>query len=162
MRQQIASAVHLVVQLSRAGSGKRLVTSISEVTGVEPSGTVAIKTLFGFDPDERRLRPTGLVSCHFDRLQAAGGLTAHDLFERRAMNLLVAALNSALIYLCSRHFFRLRSRGWGGEVARLERRAAELGDPVHTSIGAWAGLAVAAVVVGAFRISPSWVLPWAS
>ncbi len=81
VRHQIESAVHLVVQLSRTASGKRLVSSISEVSGFDLSGSVAIKTLFGFDPIEQRLRPTGFVSRHFQRLQNAGGLTPQDLFK---------------------------------------------------------------------------------
>jgi pilus assembly protein CpaF len=78
--QQIAAAVNLIVQLSRSGSGPRLVTAVAEVTGIDAAGVVATKTLFGFDPAEQRLRPTGLISRQFHRLREVGGLSAADLF----------------------------------------------------------------------------------
>ncbi len=67
------------------------------------------------------------------------------------MTFLLAALIGAAVYTCSRYSFALRTMGFGGEVARLERRSAELGDSARASIGAWTGLAVAAVLIGAYR-----------
>lgn len=49
LRQQIASAVHLVVQISRHRDGKRRITNISEITGME-GDQIATRTLFEFRP----------------------------------------------------------------------------------------------------------------
>jgi len=47
VRQQIASAVHLIVQISRMNDGKRRITQIEEVVGIE-SGRITSQTLFKF------------------------------------------------------------------------------------------------------------------
>ena len=46
VREQIAGAVHLVVQQSRLASGARRVTAIAEVTGLEDDGRVALRDVF--------------------------------------------------------------------------------------------------------------------
>lgn len=48
IRQQIASAVHLVVQVSRLMDGQRKTTSISEITGME-GDTVTMQEIFKFE-----------------------------------------------------------------------------------------------------------------
>jgi pilus assembly protein CpaF len=47
IREQIASAVQLIVQLSRLGDGSRKITAITEVTGME-STTVSLQDIFLF------------------------------------------------------------------------------------------------------------------
>ncbi len=67
IREQVASALHLIVQLQRFPDGSRKIVRVSEVTGIE-GGTVTMQDLFvfkpeGMDPDGRvlgRFRPTGL------------------------------------------------------------------------------------------------------
>lgn len=54
IREQIASAIHIIVQQSRFPCGTRAVTSITEVTGME-SGKIQMQELFRF----RVLRPSG-------------------------------------------------------------------------------------------------------
>jgi pilus assembly protein CpaF len=49
IREQIASAVDLVVQQTRFACGTRAVTSITEVTGIE-SGKVQMQEIFRFQP----------------------------------------------------------------------------------------------------------------
>lgn len=49
-RAQIASAIHLVVQLTRMRDGKRRVTSITEIVGME-GDIVTTQELFGFEAD---------------------------------------------------------------------------------------------------------------
>lgn len=49
LRQQITSAIHLVVQISRQRDGKRRITQIDEIVGLEGE-TVVTQTLFGFRP----------------------------------------------------------------------------------------------------------------
>jgi len=48
MRQQITSAVHLVIQIARLTDGTRRITSISEITGMEGE-TTAMQEIFKFD-----------------------------------------------------------------------------------------------------------------
>jgi pilus assembly protein CpaF len=79
IREQIASALHLLVQISRLPDGSRRVTSVTEVTGMEGQ-TVTMQDLFllrreGVDSEGRivaRLMPTGLRPYHMDRFVASG------------------------------------------------------------------------------------------
>ncbi len=64
IREQIASAVHMVVHLSRMGDGSRRVTEISAVTGME-GDAIGLSSLFRFEPD-----PTG--RSRIGLLQATG------------------------------------------------------------------------------------------
>lgn len=50
LRTQIASAVHLIVQVSRQRDGKRRITQIDEVCGLDGDRLVT-QTLFGFKPE---------------------------------------------------------------------------------------------------------------
>lgn len=63
IREQIVGAVDLVVQVSRFANGKRRVTHISEVTGIDPeTGQVRLEDIFTLhDPDQPRLRHTGYI-----------------------------------------------------------------------------------------------------
>ncbi len=49
LRQQISSAVHLVIQIARQRDGKRRITQIDEVVGIE-NGDIKLQTLFIFKP----------------------------------------------------------------------------------------------------------------
>jgi pilus assembly protein CpaF len=48
IREQIAGAVHLIVQQTRLSDGSRKVTQICEVTGIDDDGTVALVPLYKF------------------------------------------------------------------------------------------------------------------
>ena len=48
IRSQIASAIHLIVQLTRMSDGKRKVTSISEITGME-GDIIQMQEVFRFN-----------------------------------------------------------------------------------------------------------------
>jgi pilus assembly protein CpaF len=79
IRQQIASALHLVVQLSRLSDGTRKVLSIAELTGVEGE-VICMQELFTFERqglDEAgkvrgRFRGAGLRPQCAERLAATG------------------------------------------------------------------------------------------
>jgi pilus assembly protein CpaF len=58
VRQQIASAVHLLVQCARLSDGSRRVTSITEVTGIE-ADIVTLQDIFSFE--KRGVSPRGKV-----------------------------------------------------------------------------------------------------
>lgn len=78
IREQIASAVDLIVHAERLKDGSRKTVSITEVSGME-GDVVVLTDLFifeqtGFEADEviGRLRPTGLRPKFMDKLEAAG------------------------------------------------------------------------------------------
>ncbi len=79
MRQQIASAIQVVVQVSRLTDGTRKIVSISEIVGME-GDVVTMQELFvfdrqGMDADGNvvgEFRPTGIRPRFSDRLRAYG------------------------------------------------------------------------------------------
>ncbi len=90
MRQQISSAVDLVVQAARLSDGTRRITSISEITGMEGE-TITMQEIFkfersGIDRDGRvigRHRPTGVRPLFTERLKIHGLVVPRTLFEER-------------------------------------------------------------------------------
>jgi pilus assembly protein CpaF len=88
IRQQIASAVHVLVQCSRMSDGTRRVTSITEVTGIE-TDIVTLQDLFvfekrGLSPGGRvlgRFAATGILPKFNDKLLAAGIRLPSELFD---------------------------------------------------------------------------------
>jgi pilus assembly protein CpaF len=79
IREQIASAINLIVQQTRLRDGQRKVSAITEVQGLE-SGTVVLQDIFvleekGMTPDGKviaQLRPTGVRPKFTPRLEANG------------------------------------------------------------------------------------------
>jgi pilus assembly protein CpaF len=90
IRQQIASAIHVVVQIARLTDGSRKVVSISEITGMEGE-SIWMQDIFAFDrvgidPDGRVrgvFRATGAVSKFGDRLATAGYRFNPEWFNSR-------------------------------------------------------------------------------
>src|ERR1043166_8726532 len=88
MRQQIASAINLVVQVARMSDGSRRVTSISEITGMEGE-TITMQEIFqyertGVDKEGQvigRFRPTGIRPRFAERLKASGLQLPRVFFE---------------------------------------------------------------------------------
>jgi pilus assembly protein CpaF len=88
MRQQIASALDLVIQAARLSDGTRRVTSISEITGMEGE-TITMQEIFqferkGVDKDGRvigRFRPTGVRPRFAERLKQYGMTLPRVFFE---------------------------------------------------------------------------------
>jgi len=88
IRQQIASAVNLIVQVSRLADGTRKVTGISEITGME-GDIITMQEIFVFErsgigPNGKvmgRFRATGIRPKCSDRIQAAGLTLGMDMFE---------------------------------------------------------------------------------
>src|SRR5438876_828092 len=88
MRQQIASALDLVLQVARLSDGSRRVTSISEITGME-GDTITMQEIFqfertGIDAQSQvigRFRPTGIRPRFAERLKAAGLQLPRVFFE---------------------------------------------------------------------------------
>jgi pilus assembly protein CpaF len=78
IREQIASALDLVVHLDRLRDGSRRVTNIVEIQGME-GDTITMTDVFAFEQtgyeDSRvigRLRPTGLRPKFMDKIEASG------------------------------------------------------------------------------------------
>jgi pilus assembly protein CpaF len=88
VRQQIASAVNLIIQVNRIADGTRKVTSIAEITGMEQD-VITMQELFtftksGVDRDGRvtgTFRATGIRPKCADRLATAGYPLPMDMFE---------------------------------------------------------------------------------
>jgi pilus assembly protein CpaF len=88
MRQQIASAIQLVVQQTRLSDGSRKVTSISEITGME-GDVITMQEIFVFEKmgvtqDGKvigRFRATGVRPKCAERLRASGVHLPGDMFE---------------------------------------------------------------------------------
>jgi pilus assembly protein CpaF len=88
VREQIASAVDLVVQVSRIKDGSRKVTAITEVAGME-GDTIVMTEIFKFEqtgvgPDDKvlgDLKPTGIRPMFSPRLEAAGFRLGAELFN---------------------------------------------------------------------------------
>jgi pilus assembly protein CpaF len=75
IRNQIASAIQLIVHQVRLPSGRRIVHAVAEVCGVE-SGIIQTQTIARFDPGTGLATGVGLVPMLFDRnnLPLEGGL----------------------------------------------------------------------------------------
>jgi len=79
IREQMASALHLVIHTARFPDGRRRVTGVSEVAGME-GDTVTMQDIFRFDQRgvdqdgriEGELRPSGIVPSFVDLLTQAG------------------------------------------------------------------------------------------
>jgi pilus assembly protein CpaF len=88
IREQIASAVDLIIHESRLSDGSRKVMAISEVTGMEGQNVV-MQDLFSFqqrgvDPHGRvigEFRPTGAVPTFFEHLASRGLRLDPALFD---------------------------------------------------------------------------------
>ncbi|MDO6570178.1 ATPase, T2SS/T4P/T4SS family [Gilvimarinus sp. 2_MG-2023] len=79
IREQVASAVDIVIQQTRFGDGSRRVSCISEITGIE-SNTIQLTDIFrykqtGFDSDGRvegHFEATGMVPTFYEELRSRG------------------------------------------------------------------------------------------
>ena len=88
IRQQIAAAVAIIVQISRMSDGRRRITHLTEVTGMT-GNLVAMQDIFvfdkiGLDPSGRvlgRFRATGVHPKFADKLKTNGILLPPSVFE---------------------------------------------------------------------------------
>jgi len=78
LREQISSAIHLIIHLSRLHDGSRKILQIAEVQGME-GDVITMTDIFVFEQTgiEKgkivgRLRPTGLRPRCMDRIEEAG------------------------------------------------------------------------------------------
>jgi pilus assembly protein CpaF len=92
MRQQIASAVDMIVQASRLQGGVRRITHITEICGMEQD-TIVMQDLYhyhqtGIDDNGKargRFMATGIRPTFMDRLEQAGVRLPASAFRERVM-----------------------------------------------------------------------------
>src|ERR1041384_7840971 len=88
VRQQVASAINVIVQANRLSDGSRRVTSISEITGMEGE-TITMQEIFQYERtgvDQQgqvlgRFRPTGIRPRFAERLKSCGLQLPRVFFE---------------------------------------------------------------------------------
>jgi pilus assembly protein CpaF len=88
IRQQVASAINLICQVSRMADGTRKVTSISEITGME-GDVITMQDIFVFERTgindkgkvTGRFRATGIRPKASERLASSGIKLPMELFE---------------------------------------------------------------------------------
>jgi pilus assembly protein CpaF len=97
VRQQVSSAVDLIVQMSRIRDGTRKVTAITEVGGME-GDVIILSDIFkynqtGVDADGKilgQVKPTGIRPFFGPRLEAAGFKLGAEIFGATAADILLA------------------------------------------------------------------------
>lgn len=88
IRSQIASAIRVVIQLQRLSDGKRRVTQVSEITGMEGDVTQT-QNIYefvrsGLDSEGNvlgELRATGIRPKFLEQLNLAGSDMPNDIFD---------------------------------------------------------------------------------
>jgi pilus assembly protein CpaF len=93
IRRQIASAIHLIVQVARLPGGVRKIIKISEITGME-GDVISMQDIFGFRQtgvDDDRMTQghffaTGIRPQCLERLEISGTALPMAMFERRVLN----------------------------------------------------------------------------
>jgi pilus assembly protein CpaF len=88
VRQQMASAISIIVQVSRLSDGSRRVISISEITGMEEN-IISMQEIFSFNkkgigPDGRVIgvfQPSRIRPKFLEQLRISGIILATDMFE---------------------------------------------------------------------------------
>jgi pilus assembly protein CpaF len=92
MRQQIASAVDVIIQANRLQGGKRRVTHITEIVGMEQD-TVVMQDVYLYERDgideegttTGRFVSTGVRPNFMDKLESAGVRLPASAFQKRVM-----------------------------------------------------------------------------
>jgi len=88
IRQQVASAVNLFIQVARFSDGTRRVTHITEVVGMEQD-VITLQDIFVFEKTGiaesgrvlGRFRATGIRPKFYDRLKSCGITLPPQLFQ---------------------------------------------------------------------------------
>ncbi len=97
VRQQISSAVDVIVQMSRVRDGSRKITAITEVAGME-GDVVVLSDIFKYNQTGvgaegkilGQVKPTGIRPLFGPRLEAAGFKLGAEIFGATAADILAA------------------------------------------------------------------------
>jgi pilus assembly protein CpaF len=92
VRQQIASAITIIVQATRLSDGSCKVTSVAEITGMEEN-VISMQEIFSFQrkgigPDGKVIglfKPSGIRPKFLERLRVSGIVMPAALFERETL-----------------------------------------------------------------------------
>jgi pilus assembly protein CpaF len=88
IRQQISSAIDVIVQLKRMRDGRRCLSQITEVAGINPlTNKLEMRDLFLLDDPEARgsqLQPTGRLPTFIDELISSGALNLQTFYGDHA------------------------------------------------------------------------------
>lgn len=87
IREQIAGAVDLIVQISRMSDGSRKIMSVTEVVGMQ-ADTITLQEIFrykeeGFDKNRKiigRFQPMGLIPTFIENFEQRGVIVPRNLF----------------------------------------------------------------------------------
>lgn len=91
IREQIASAVNLIVQISRLSDGSRKIISVTEVCGMQ-GDTVTLQEIFrfketGFDKNRKivgQFQAMGLIPTFIEKLEQKGVIIPREIFSNEA------------------------------------------------------------------------------
>jgi pilus assembly protein CpaF len=89
IREQIASAIHLIVQISRLSDGSRKIVSVSEIQGME-GNVIVMQDVFTYQQKGigeggkvlGNMQATGMVPKFQERFNAAGVHLPVEIFKR--------------------------------------------------------------------------------
>jgi pilus assembly protein CpaF len=84
IREQVASALDLIVQVARFRDGSRRISHVTEVVGMEGE-IITLQDIFTYDFHGSRLTPTGVRPSFLDRLADHGVTVPADLFVGSAV-----------------------------------------------------------------------------
>ncbi|MEE9334681.1 MAG: ATPase, T2SS/T4P/T4SS family [Granulosicoccaceae bacterium] len=92
IREQVASAVDMIIQQTRFPCGSRKITKVTEVVGVE-SGTVQLQDIFEYKQEgvdengvvQGTFRPTGFIPTFYEDLRSIGIEVNLDAFKSKAV-----------------------------------------------------------------------------
>jgi pilus assembly protein CpaF len=86
IREQVASAVDVIIQQSRLRDGSRKVINVTEVQGME-GDVIVMSDIFAFEQQGiengkivGRLKPTGIRPKFYERIEAAGIVLPPNIF----------------------------------------------------------------------------------
>jgi pilus assembly protein CpaF len=90
IREQIASAIHVFIQVTRMQDGSRRVSHVTEVSGMEGE-TITLQDIFLFELDHvdedgkvhGEMRPTGIRPNFAEKFKLAGIQMSPELFSRK-------------------------------------------------------------------------------
>ena len=89
IREQVAAAIHMILQIGRLSDGSRKVISVSEIQGME-GNVIVLQDLFTFQQKGigeggkvlGTMQATGMVPKFIDRFSSAGIHLPPEIFKR--------------------------------------------------------------------------------
>lgn len=80
IREQIASSINIIIQQTRLSCGRRLVSSVSEISGLE-SGVIQLQTLISFNLQTQEFQKNALPPVFFKKLDGMSNKFIHNWFN---------------------------------------------------------------------------------